>query len=389
VIIMLRGDKSREPSKFERFDVFQRPLNENRIQTVEGGILSLLAMAVISLLVISEFSIYLSAPLNPELYVDTSMGEKLELNIDVILHHLPCGFISVNALDKTGNHQLDIHHDLYTTRIDKFGNKIGEAKAEKEEVGRDDQSIDFDIKNPFKSECGSCYGAETDTRKCCDTCAEVQAAYNAKGWAFNDPHRVIQCVQEGFMDNLQSQKDEGCRVHGYLHLNRVAGNVNIVPGKLILQNSRYVVDSELYQLDNIFNLTHTIVHVSFGDEYPGMLNPLDSVKKIWNDKDSSAMYQYSLQIVPTVYKSTFGFTTNTNQYAVTENVQRVDFTGAGVPPGLFFVYELSPIIVEYSASSQSFFHFLTNLCAIIGGVYTVASWIDLLLYKTSKLRKDY
>jgi len=99
------------------------------------------------------------------------------------------------------------------------------------------------------------------------------------------------------------------------------------------------------------------------------------------------MYQYNIQIVPTVYKS-WGMKAYTNQYAVTETTQKIDIYGMGVP-GLFFIYELSPIIVDYSESSQSFAHFITNLCAIIGGIYTVASWIDLCLYKSSLFTKFY
>jgi len=255
-------------------------------------------------------------------------------------------------------------------------------------VGRDDQSVDIDLANPHKFECGSCFGAETEAKPCCNTCEEVQQAYNAKGWAFSDPHRIIQCVQEGFMDKLKSQKDEGCRVHGYLSVNRVAGNVNIVPGKLILQNSRYVVDSDIYQLDDIFNLTHTILHVSFGEEYPGMKNTLDGVSKLWTETDGSPMYEYFVQVVPTIYESSWGSVTNTNQYSVTEYTQKVMlFQGSGGVPGLFFMYELSPIIVDFKASSISFLHFLTNLCAIIGGVYTVASLVDSFVYYTIQRRK--
>eukprot|EP01123_Difflugia_compressa_P003078 TRINITY_DN13947_c0_g1_i1.p1 TRINITY_DN13947_c0_g1~~TRINITY_DN13947_c0_g1_i1.p1 ORF type:complete len:198 (+),score=21.96 TRINITY_DN13947_c0_g1_i1:29-595(+) len=188
------------------------------------------------------------------------------------------------------------------------------------------------------------------------------------------------------MDKLKSQKDEGCRVTGSILLNRVAGNVNIVPGKLILQNSRYVVDSEIYQLDNIFNLTHTIHHLAFGDEYPGIINPLDGVKKLWEDTDGSPMYEYFLQIVPTLYETSWGLITDTNQYSVTEYVQKVIIQGGGVP-GIFFMYELSPIIVDYKEASHSFLHFLTNLCAIIGGVYTVASLLDSFIYHTLQWRK--
>ena len=50
-------------------------------------------------------------------------------------------------------------------------------------------------------------------------------------------------------------------------------------------------------------------------------------------------------------------------------------------PGVFFMYDLSPIMVEYTEVRKSFAHFLTGVCAIIGGVFTVAGIIDNFLYR--------
>ena len=33
----------------------------------------------------------------------------------------------------------------------------------------------------------SCYGAENDEQKCCNTCEEVREAYRKKGWAISNP----------------------------------------------------------------------------------------------------------------------------------------------------------------------------------------------------------
>jgi hypothetical protein len=49
-------------------------------------------------------------------------------------------------------------------------------------------------------------------------------------------------------------------------------------------------------------------------------------------------------------------------------------------PGVFIVYEISPMRVRIEEHRKPFTHFLTNLCAIIGGVYTVAGLIDRLLF---------
>lgn len=41
--------------------------------------------------------------------------------------------------------------------------------------------------------CGSCYGAETPDRQCCETCDEVQQAYNSKKWKWPGHDTVEQC----------------------------------------------------------------------------------------------------------------------------------------------------------------------------------------------------
>lgn len=86
---------------------------------------------------------YLTTTVKPELYVDTSLGSHLQINFDVVFHHIPCSCvlinrnllieidISVNAMDKAGNHQLNIHHDVMTTRLNQSGHPVDD-KPEKE-----------------------------------------------------------------------------------------------------------------------------------------------------------------------------------------------------------------------------------------------------------------
>ena len=47
-----------------------------------------------------------------------------------------------------------------------------------------------------------------------------------------------------------------------------------------------------------------------------------------------------------------------------------------VLPGIFFIYEISPFAVEISQNSVPLTHLLIRLIAIIGGVFTCASWLD-------------
>ena len=42
-------------------------------------------------LFVSELNYYLTKEVQPELFVDTSRGQKLRINVDITFAHLPCG----------------------------------------------------------------------------------------------------------------------------------------------------------------------------------------------------------------------------------------------------------------------------------------------------------
>lgn len=53
--------------------------------------------------------------------------------------------------------------------------------------------------------------------------------------------------------------------------------------------------------------------------------------------------------------------------------------------GIFFVYELSPFMIEASKIRMPFLHFVTKICAIVGGVFTVLGVIDSIIFRLQKL----
>jgi len=238
--------------------------------------------------------------------------------------------------------------------------------------------------------CGSCFGAEMTAGECCNTCEEVREAYRKKGWAFANPDGIEQCAREGWSEKLEAQKGEGCQVYGQLSVNKVAGNFHFAPGKSFQQQHMHVHDLQPFK-QGLFNVSHSITKLSFGTEFPGIVNPLDNVTKSLNA--GSGMYQYFVKIVPTTYESLSGTVINTNQFSVTEHFKAVDEQSAGAGghghshsglPGVFIMYDLSPIMVKFRESRKSFSHFLTGVCAIIGGVFTVAGFIDGFIYTGMK-----
>lgn len=45
-------------------------------------------------------------------------------------------------------------------------------------------------------------------------------------------------------------------------------------------------------------------------------------------------------------------------------------------PGLHIQYDLSPVMVKLERAPRALGHFLTNLCAIVGGIFTVMGIVD-------------
>ncbi|KAF8571470.1 hypothetical protein P879_02294 [Paragonimus westermani] len=241
--------------------------------------------------------------------------------------------------------------------------------------------------------CGSCYGAESDTRKCCNTCKEVQLAYHEQHWVVKNVSVFEQCREENWDDKLAKLGSEGCRIHGELQVNKVAGSFHIAPGSSFATNNVHVHNMQGLT-DAHVNMTHKISSLSFGPTYPGQVNPLDGVTMYV--VEPFQMITYYMKLVPTIYirhnDSTDAMdTVESNQYSVTWHSKGTPLNGNGQGiPGLFFNYEISPILVKISQEHTSFLHFLTNTCAIIGGVFTVASLFDAFIYhSTCVVRKRF
>jgi len=83
-------------------DVYPKTLDDFKERTGSGAAVSVVSLSIIFLLVISEFYAYLTPTTTDHLYVDTSRGERIRVNLNLTFPNMPCAGMSLVAMDVAG-----------------------------------------------------------------------------------------------------------------------------------------------------------------------------------------------------------------------------------------------------------------------------------------------
>ena len=378
-------------SWYQKMDIFPKFSTEfekdARDKTLSGATLSVAAIVIVGLLFISEVSYFFSVVTKHELYVDTDIQGLIPVTINVTFQNIPCDLISIDAVDSFGDFQENLAKTSEKHRIDKQGNRIGEAaelinskKHEEHEVSKE-----VVLPNGEKGTCMTCYGAERHPGQCCNTCDEVKMAYEQRGWSFHlTDVSIVQCAKDRLMQAKAVSSHEGCNLFATMKVKRVQGNIHFVPGKTFTHMGQHLHDIMGDDVQHS-DISHTIHKLQFGESFDGLHNPLDS-----STQDGGAgggKYQYFVKVVPTRFDKLSGSqsTLESNQYSVTEHFQPTK-QEMGFMPGVFFIYDLSPIKVHIYEERPygTVLHLLLQLCAIGGGVFTVMGILDSMWYHGSQ-----
>ncbi|TRM64039.1 endoplasmic reticulum vesicle transporter-domain-containing protein [Schizophyllum amplum] len=239
--------------------------------------------------------------------------------------------------------------------------------------------------------CGSCYGGLPPASGCCNTCEEVRTAYVNRGWSFNNPDTIEQCKNEGWADKLRDQptRTGGRNVYELVPYLRDDGNRH---------DFSHTIHSLSFEGDDAYDNRKREASKEMRQRMGLSSNPLDGTVRVTNK--AQYMFQYFVKVVSTKFRPLDGKVVNSQSYSVThferdltdggqaETGQQVHVQhGVTGLPGAFFNYEISPIQLVHSETRQSFAHFVTSTCAIVGGVLTVAALIDGMVFATSKALK--
>ncbi|KAG4909531.1 hypothetical protein JHK87_055647 [Glycine soja] len=415
----------------KNLDAFPRAEDHLLQKTQSGALVSVIGLIIMATLFVHELGYYLTTYTVHQMSVDLKRGETLPIHINMTFPSLPCDVLSVDAIDMSGKHEVDLDTNIWKApyasqnliassvsgklRLNSYGHIIGTEYisdlVEKEHTHH---------KHGIYLAIGNCWillekppklwspldrgsvlkvphGRQTAKQKIRATNGGAESPYIWKSneeWASltdemhhpydnkNHEHSEqkihLQNLDESTENIIKKVKEalkngEGCRVYGVLDVQRVAGNFHISVHGLNIYVAQMIFDGA----KNV-NVSHFIHDLSFGPKYPGLHNPLDDTTRILHD--TSGTFKYYIKVVPTEYRYISKEVLPTNQFSVSEYyspINQFDRTW----PAVYFLYDLSPITVTIKEERRSFLHFITRLCAVLGGTFAVTGMLDRWMYR--------
>ncbi|XP_041007242.1 endoplasmic reticulum-Golgi intermediate compartment protein 3 isoform X3 [Juglans microcarpa x Juglans regia] len=208
-------------------DAFPRAEDHLLQKTQSGALVSVFGLVIMAILFLHELRYYITTYTIHQMSVDLKRGETLPIHINMTFPSLPCDVVSIDAIDMSGKHEVDLDTNIWKLRLNSYGHIIGTEYlsdlVEKEHTvdkhdGDKDQHEDSDKKT---------HGFD-------------QAAENMI-------KKVKQALAHG----------EGCRI---------------------------------FEGSNNVNVSHVIHDLSFGPKYPGIHNPLDGTVRVLHDTSGTFKY---------------------------------------------------------------------------------------------------
>jgi len=355
------SEKAGLTSGLRTFDAFPKTKPTYTAASRRGGQWTVLVFAACFLLTISEFFGWWRGKEVHHFSVERGVSHELQLNLDIVVA-MRCDDLHVNVQDAAGDRIMagdlltkhDTNWQLWNDKLNKRQRRGGHAY----------QELHADNSDRREAE-------EQDSHV-----GHVLGHMREGGKKFVSTPRL-----------RRGQEPDSCRIFGSLEGNKVQGDFHITArGHGYFQFGEHLDHSK-------FNFSHLITELSFGPHYPSLLNPLD--KTTSTTSDNFFKYQYYLSIVPTIFtrsgspnpatlpppptldSSSRAPTSDrntifTNQYAATSQSHGVDHRTI---PGVFFKYDIEPILLIVAEERGSFLRLLVRLVNVISGVLVGGGWM--------------
>jgi len=210
-------------------------------------------------------------------------------------------------------------------------------------------------------------------------------------------HQIAQLdpeAQAAHHESIREQHNDhpGCQMSGFLLVNRVPGNFHIE------------ARSKHHNLNPAMaNVSHVVNHLSFGPQLSKrQLRQLETIPNDYFDISAThamdgnvyatgALHQahhHYIKVVTTMLE--IGRNRGKNAilaYQMVQSSQMMQYQDGEIPDARFS-YDLSPMAVAVEMKGKALYEFITSICALIGGTFTVVGLLSNFLnivFKSKKL----
>lgn len=317
-------------------DFFQKISVDNITKpTLVGSLLSIGAIGIMLFLLFREIRDLLTFEITKNSHVvqDNDQKTRIKVNLEFRFPSIPCNLISVDQEDSIGNHRMDITDSLNKEHLEK--------------------------------DSGNSY--------------------------FYDKHtNTIETLIDAIV------KNRGCKVSGVVPISKVPGDIHIS-----FHNYAFLYQELRETRKDLFDklsMTHRLNVLTFGDAAYNqkLLTRFGFGSEAEASKGSNSFNQnanlpnferenkpknfdYFVKLIPHYFEDLVRGTRDTGyQFSMTSRSREFDKDSDQMPIVVIH-YDFSPIAMVLQLNSKSLLHFLTHVCAIIGGVYVIFSMLNRLL----------
>lgn len=351
------GEKRGGGSALRTFDAFPKTKPNYTTASRRGGQWTVIILAICTFLSVGELVKWYRGTENQHFSVEKGISRELQMNIDMVVK-MPCNDVRVNVQDASGDHIMAgmlLYKD--NTNWDLWNEKLNQVSSGVHEY----QTLNAE-----------------NTQRLLDQEEDVHARHVLQHTRKNPRRKFPKSPKLS-----SKQPVDSCRIYGSLEGNKVHGDFHITA------RGHGYSDVGQHLDHSAFNFTHMITELSFGPHYPSLLNPLD--KTIASTEKHYYKYQYFLNIVPTIYSKGNGAvekytknpaiaytktrnTINTNQYSATSHSYDLP-ENPFYTPGIFFKYNIEPILLFVTEERGSFLALLVRLVNVVSGVMVTGGWL--------------
>lgn len=150
---------SRVLQNVDQFRAVSRDLTKG---TLAGGSFTMIAYAVLLLLLIAEISSYLRTSYQTNIVMDQNKESTMQINFDILMYDLPCKYLKLGVWDKFGEERIESKDAFHYIPIDHTGSNRGMVYTKEEIAVLEQVDTQTDVTDGEKADLDSDWHATSD-----------------------------------------------------------------------------------------------------------------------------------------------------------------------------------------------------------------------------------